>query len=475
MAEVAAGALVAEQIVATSVEVAAVAAIAAPTQPLKVSLTQLANVTDESFSCRNQELGRSHHTLTVIGDKAYIFGGEDPRSRGLCSPNVHVITLPTRDPKVPADVKHLSYEPFPVLDEKTGETYIPAPRTKHAACARGKYLIIHGGQDHLGHPIEEDNCLWLWDTEALRWSRLRGDTQIGKIMAARYDHHIFVDPSQDFLILHGGQSKLHSKPDASTAGISVSLTLPHIDTTAETWHYDFNSHAWTALPSCPSPSTTAAYVASSSTLYTIARTALAPGSPALSGTIHSIALHSSPTEREKPSALTWQTHEFPINPLTPGPSPREGAALVPLTAGHGRTYLLYMFGSSPAPIPDPKTRAPSTPQHEPVYYSDVWALQLPSGKHSAAAAKDVICEKLPGMQGPGTLQWAEAEIVPTEKMLQTGGKVHPGPRVLFSGYDACFGGEAVVFWGGMNAKHETEADGWVVALADGYADNDRYE
>ncbi|KAK3348686.1 hypothetical protein B0T25DRAFT_519080 [Lasiosphaeria hispida] len=472
MAEVAAGALVAEQIVATGVEVASAAAIAAPTQPLKVSLTQLANVTDESSS--SQELGRSHHTLTVIGEKAYIFGGEDPRSRGLCSPSVHVITLPTRDPKVPADVKHFSYEPFPVLDEKTGETYVPAPRTRHAACARGKFLIIHGGQDYLGDPIEEDNCLWLWDTEALQWSKLRGDTQIGKIMAARYDHHIFVDPAQNFLILHGGQSKPHPKPDASTAGISVSLTPPHIDTTSETWHYDFNLHAWTALPSSPSPATAAAYVASSSTLYTIARTALTPGSPALSGKVHCLALLSSPTERENPSALTWETHEFPTNTLTPGPSPREGAALVPLTTGHGRAYLIYMFGSSPSPVPDPKTRAPSTPQHEPVYFSDIWALQLPSHRRSAAAAKDVIREKLPGMQA-GTLQWAEAEIVPTEQMLQAGGKVHPGPRVLFSGYDACFGGEGVVFWGGLNAKHETEADGWVVALADGYADNDRYE
>ena len=42
MAEVAAGALVAEQVVATGVEAAAVVAIATPTQPLKVSLTQLA-------------------------------------------------------------------------------------------------------------------------------------------------------------------------------------------------------------------------------------------------------------------------------------------------------------------------------------------------------------------------------------------------------------------------------------------------
>jgi len=42
MAEVAAGAIVAEQVVATGVEAAAIAAVAAPTQPLKVALSQLA-------------------------------------------------------------------------------------------------------------------------------------------------------------------------------------------------------------------------------------------------------------------------------------------------------------------------------------------------------------------------------------------------------------------------------------------------
>lgn len=47
MAEVAAGALVAEQIVATGVEVGAAVAVAAPTQPLKVSLKQLARATSE--------------------------------------------------------------------------------------------------------------------------------------------------------------------------------------------------------------------------------------------------------------------------------------------------------------------------------------------------------------------------------------------------------------------------------------------
>ena len=47
MAEVAAAALAAEQVVATGVEAAAAVAIAAPTLPLKISLTHLPNPAPE--------------------------------------------------------------------------------------------------------------------------------------------------------------------------------------------------------------------------------------------------------------------------------------------------------------------------------------------------------------------------------------------------------------------------------------------
>lgn len=43
MAEIAAGALVAEQVVSTGLEAAAVASVARPTLPLKASLSQIAS------------------------------------------------------------------------------------------------------------------------------------------------------------------------------------------------------------------------------------------------------------------------------------------------------------------------------------------------------------------------------------------------------------------------------------------------
>lgn len=48
MAEIAAGALVVEQIVSTGLEAGAAVAVARPTHPLKASLTQIATSSDSS-------------------------------------------------------------------------------------------------------------------------------------------------------------------------------------------------------------------------------------------------------------------------------------------------------------------------------------------------------------------------------------------------------------------------------------------
>ena len=315
--------------------------------------------------------------------------------------------------------------------------------------------MVHGGRDINGKPIEEGNCLWLWDTESLQWSRLHGETQIGEVMAPRFGHHIFVDPEQNFLLLHGG----HTIPQLQhpDPGDSAPLWNPDLPVEKETWLYDFNSRSWTVLPPSPAPAVAAAYI--DTTLYTIS---VAEESPSLSGVVNYLRLLRSSTEREKPNSLTWHNVNFPTNPLAPGPHPRKGAALVPLSTGHGRHYLVYMFGRA----------NPQEPAAETTFYSDIWTLQLPAHGFTAAAAKDKIRDKFFG-HSSGVFSWAEAELIPTEQ-TQPDGKVHPGPRALF-GADTCFEGKGVVFWGGVNAKGEKEDDGWVLALAYGYADSDRFE
>jgi hypothetical protein len=258
---------------------------------------------------------------------------------------------------------------------------------------------------------------------------------------------MFADGGQGFLVVVGGRTKTAGDGDGDGDGEE--------EVEREAWMYDFHAMVWTALPRLPARPLAAAYVGGR--VYIIGSGG--QGSARLSGVVHYLDMRDSTTEREKPGALVWESVTFPANPLAPGPAPREGGALVPLTTGHGREYLVYLFGCSDN-------------EGGGRYYSDIWTLQVPSRGRTAAAAKDKIRNKLPGMES-GEFRWAEAEIIPTEQMTEEG-KVHPGPRALF-GADKCLDGQGVVLWGGANAKGETEGDGWLLRLAHGYADNDRWE
>lgn len=359
--------------------------------------------------------------MTVLGNTAYIFGGEHVDG-SLASTDVYAVSLPSQ---TQSTAQYNCYTAFPVKDTVTGEVIVPAPRKGHAASARGKHVVIHGGSDDEGHPIDEDNCIWLWDTEKLKWAKIRAVTQIGKTLVPREGHSIFVDEKQDLLVLHGGRTAAEQ--------------------TGETWLFDFDAVAWTQLPSCPATPSVSAYV--DDTLYSISTEST------LGGSIHVLRLGQSATERAKPDALKWEQIDFPTNPLVPGPTSRVGASLVPVSTGYGRNYLVYLLG---------REAKPGQENTEERFRSDVWSVQLPSHGFNAAAIKDAIRDKLPGSIESGAYSWAEVEIVPTEQLAHEG-KVHPGPRGFF-GASTCADGKSIVFWGGLNAKGQQEADGWLLKL-----------
>ena len=104
----------------------------------------------------------------------------------------------------------------------------------------------------------------------------------------------------------------------------------------------------------------------------------------------------------------------------------------------------------------------------------MWSLQLPSSDVQVQATtavseavkpakiKDAIRSTL-GAEA-GTHVWAEVEVKPPGDLLGNGGKLHPGPRCFF-GYDSLKDGHSgIVLWGGVDAKGQTEGDGWIVRL-----------
>ncbi|KAF4446725.1 Tip elongation aberrant protein 3 [Fusarium austroafricanum] len=413
MAEVAAGVIAAEQVVSTGIEVGAAATVARPSQPITALLSQIASTPKEDDSHR-LSLARSHHTVTVIGDKAYIFGGKKQDGQ-LCNNDIHAISI--------GDHATSEYACYPAVGD---EGHIPPPRVNHASCARRDTLIVFGGQNSDDASADDEFTLWEWEPKAARWSTI---TAAGKAPQSRHGHQIFYDEKKDNLILHGGFESWKR--------------------TTGTWLFDFTTRLWHELPDAPAVPLASQFV--EGTLYSIS------AESDVHGSVHYIKVGS--IQDESIEVLPeWTTVDFPSNPIVPGPRPRVGSALIPVATGLGRRYLLYLLGSrQDADLSSNKTYTEDHP-----FYSDMWTLQLPSDDFSATRVKDAIRSAVPGVES-GEFSWHELEIAPAE-MTQEAGKVHPGPRGFF-GASGCLDGKGVLMWGGVNAKGETEADGWLLKIS----------
>ena len=415
---------------------------------------------------RRASLARSNHSLTVVGDKAYIFGGEIGDSE-LATTDIHVISLLSESdaekqnepqyallPALPAGAT--GGEAAGVRDENSDG--VPAARTRHSACAFNICVAMFGGVDNKGEAIEEKGRIWLFNTAKSTWEFIGPKLGEHEVPEARAEGKLF--ECENDLVLHGGFSK---------SGEQL----------RDTWHFSYADKTWTRLPDAPQASTNASLA--NGVLWVLSIT---PESNGLNGYMHSLAITSAASP-SKPTS--WTTQSFPTNPLTPSPKPRVAGGLLPMTTGHGRHYLLHFFGVTPPTTKEdlPPTSSPdettlqvvdtqAAVSAEPVQYPDLWTLQLPSttpGRKASwseslrpAALKDSIRSAFKA--DPGTNAWAEVDVQPPalEKLGDgDSGKVHPGPRAYF-GCDVLKDGSTVMIWGGVNAKGEREGDGWLVSL-----------
>ncbi|GAB7353206.1 hypothetical protein MBLNU459_g3729t1 [Dothideomycetes sp. NU459] len=408
MAEIAAGAVVAEQVVATVVEGGAVAgyAVSKPTMPLKASFMQIATAPKEDADLA---LARSHHTLSVVGDKAYIFGGVLASDK-LASNEIHTVVLPSSEKGTDS-----LYACLPAIPAEDGED-VPCARTKHAACTQGHEIAVFGGCEESGKPVDQDSRVWIWSAETLKWFKITSSRHASTISMFR-----------------------KSSPDTP-------LT--------DTWFFDLTTRIWHQLPDAPVHSDSVALV--DGTLYVMTKTRT-------EGHCHAYVLELGDVlSATEPDGLEW--HQVPLPSEKPAQTPdvRAGAGLVPITTGYGRQYLAYIFG-----FDDSKPDA-SALDISNSYYADFWTYQVASKStkptswtdFKPAALKDTIRQKL-GYSSGGQ-EWGEVEVEATEQVGHEG-KVHPGPRAFF-GCDVGADGRSLVLWGGINPKGEKEADGWLIRL-----------
>src|SRR4051812_38035429 len=112
-----------------------------------------------------RSLARSSHTVTVIGNKAYIFGG-DTVNNVLTSNDIHIVTLEH------SGKPEMDYSMIPALPTSEGER-IPAARSNHAACAFHGNIAVYGGSDAKGDLIDEKSSMWLFSPERKTWDILQ--------------------------------------------------------------------------------------------------------------------------------------------------------------------------------------------------------------------------------------------------------------------------------------------------------------
>lgn len=402
--------------------------------------------------------------MTVVGEKAYIFGGVTSDGK-LAATDIHVITLLSdTDAEKQSETQYALLPALPASatggeasNTQEGDSdAVPVARTRHAACAFNVCVAVFGGADENGDAIDEKGRIWLFNTAKSSWEFIGPKLGEHDVPEARTEGKLF--ECDNNLVLYSGFNK---------AGEPLK----------DTWHFSYPNKTWTRLLDAPEANTNASLT--NGILWVLT---MAPDNNGLNGHIHSLAISSSASPNKSTS---WTTQSFPTNPLTPSPQPRVAGGFLPVTTGHGRHFLLHFFGVSPPTTKEdlPAASSESTLQvvdtqaavsAERVQYPDIWTLQLPSttpGRKaswsqalSAANLKDSIRSAFKA--DTGTNAWAEVDVQPPAlDTLGDGdtGKVHPGPRAYF-GCDILKDGSTVMIWGGENAKGETESDGWLVSL-----------
>ncbi|KAH0362807.1 galactose oxidase, partial [Aureobasidium melanogenum] len=395
-----------------------------PTLPLKATIRPITDV----------NLPRVHHGISEVKGRAYVFGGKT-HGNELADNAMHMIILPS------SGIESTDYQRL----EPTSAS--PPARYGHSTAVIDDQIYIFGGSDANGL-LNEKGRVWVFNTDTNSWSSL--DAAVGDVPKPRdfaaatasaqpQPEHQRAD--EDVAPqLPPDPAKMVPEPlTPSTYGTFVvfgGIVEDEDRATSELWTFDIASRTWSQLPTPPathiadtSPSITFHY----NRLYLVSR----------SSTHYLDLSFTSPSYTDSPT--TGPTPLGPWNylpsdkPALP-PTRENSAALLPITTGQGRNYLLHL-----------------TP-------TMLSSLQLSSSSTTAASLKDRARDAI--SKKNATNEWAEVRYFTAEGvMIQEGQKDRGiGGRTGFGAAKVEeIDGGCVFVWGGV-VDGKVRGDGLMIEV-----------
>lgn len=151
---------------------------------------------------------RKSCAMACIGNKVYIFGGNDGRgSKGMALGDLHTYNIASA-----------------TWNEIPGRGEVPCPRERHSMVVLGGQLCVFGGLSYNGEFL---NDCYLFDTSTRRWTQIRYSNN-SPVPKARYEH--VAGEAGGLLVIHGGKW--------TRGGLN------------DTWHFNPKTKTWNQPASC---------------------------------------------------------------------------------------------------------------------------------------------------------------------------------------------------------------------------------
>ncbi|KAF2735083.1 hypothetical protein EJ04DRAFT_222949 [Polyplosphaeria fusca] len=419
-----------------------------PTLPLKANLTHITSV----------PVPRSHHTLSVVKGRAYIFGGQDQTGQ-LADNAMHIVILPS------SGVLEADYKSVPARALQPGGE-VPRARKGHTAVVIGDSIYLFGGE---GQGVEEEKGrVWVYRTVSNSWSYLdpaegstaplprSGHSAASSELPGPKDEVVYREkaPQQP-----ADPAKVVPEPaEVDTWGTMFVVggkSTTNGEASTDALAFDVRTRTWSNIPS-PSgqPRSDASLTLAGNWLFRFggkSATELDIGTGFELLDVGPVFTHAEGGTTPLTSGWGWQ-EVLPADG-SETPQPRSGAGLAPVTTGQGRHYLLALGGEA----------------QNGSLLGDIWAFQLPSEKTTAAKAKDETRATMKA--GTNESKWAESQYIyidsKGEEESQIAGQSKQGisSRCHFAvARGTEVDGASVVAWGGVDGEGKVLGDGWLVTV-----------